>query len=68
MLRNRSFQVKMVKDAIESPAPENRTYTLDLSQMTSEENRRAFVLLFGAYASVKLLNTACKIALVTASK
>lgn len=68
MFKNRSFQVKLVKDATEAHTPEPQTHVIDLTQITSDDARRTFVYLFGAYASVKILNTACKVAIIAATK
>lgn len=68
MLNNRSFQVKMVKNDTPSTPNERKPIVVDLTRITCDEARRTFVYLFGAYASVKLLNTACKVAVVAASK
>ncbi len=68
MFRDRAIQVRLAKADKPSVPAEPKTVTLDLSQITSDEARRAFVVLFGAYASVKLLNTACKVAIIAASK
>lgn len=67
MFNKHSFQVKMVKDSTE-PAPTDTRIVFDISQIISDENRKAFGVLFAAYASVKLLNTACKVALIAAAK
>lgn len=68
MLNNRVLQVKMVKSDTPSVPNAPSKLHLDVNQITSDDARRIFVTCFGAYASVKLLNTACKIAVIAASK
>ncbi len=67
MFKNRAIQVKVVKNDA-APVTSHEPFVLDLTQITSEEARKAFVCCFAAYASVKLLNTACKVAVIAASK
>lgn len=68
MFKNRALQVTMVKNDTPSTPNEPSKLHIDINQITSDDARRIFVTCFGAYASVKLLNTACKIAVIAASK
>lgn len=67
MFKNKTFQVKMVKDTPTGDTQNAPTYLMDLSNIRKEHIKYVAVATVGVIAGRKILNTACEVIVIAAT-